>query len=184
MSDIYFTADLHFGHAKVIGYSHRPFQSVEEMDTELIGRWNARVKPADRIYVLGDFSFHRNERTREILDELQGQIHLVLGNHDKGLNATTRDRFDSVAAYKELRIEGQKLVLLHYAMLTWNEAHYGSWHLHGHSHGTLRSQGFTRRADVGVDCWNYAPVSFEEIAAQMATRQYVAEDHHGADFNE
>lgn len=54
MSKIYFTSDLHFGHENVIRFDDRPFASVEEMDAELIRRWNAKVDRGDLVYVLGD----------------------------------------------------------------------------------------------------------------------------------
>ena len=52
---VFFTSDLHLGHANVITYDNRPFSSVEEMDEELIRRWNAKVGKGDVVYVLGDF---------------------------------------------------------------------------------------------------------------------------------
>ena len=39
MGKIFFTGDLHFGHANVIAFDNRPFKTVEEMDAELIRRW-------------------------------------------------------------------------------------------------------------------------------------------------
>lgn len=79
----WFTSDLHFGHARVIEYSNRPFRNVDEMDAALIDNWNAFVQSGDQVHVVGDFSFHKPERTLSILSSLQGQIGLVLGNHDK-----------------------------------------------------------------------------------------------------
>ena len=40
---VYFTSDLHFGHANVIGLCSRPFADVEQMDRALIENWNRRV---------------------------------------------------------------------------------------------------------------------------------------------
>ena len=37
---IWFTSDTHFFHDKIVEYSQRPFASVEEMNEELIARWN------------------------------------------------------------------------------------------------------------------------------------------------
>lgn len=63
-------------------------------------------------------------------------------------------------------------------MVVWNGAHYGSWALHGHSHGTLPVVLDSRTFDVGVDCWNYAPISLIEVATEMSKRTFVAVDHH------
>ena len=48
----YFTSDQHFGHLNIIRLSHRPFATVDEMDDELLARWNAKVKDGDVVYVL------------------------------------------------------------------------------------------------------------------------------------
>ena len=55
MSKVFFTGDLHFGHENVLAFDHRPFETVEEMDAELIRRWNHKVGKGDLVYVLGDF---------------------------------------------------------------------------------------------------------------------------------
>ena len=54
MPKVFFTADTHFGHANVIRFDDRPFGSVDEMDEELIRRWNSKVGTEDFVYVLGD----------------------------------------------------------------------------------------------------------------------------------
>lgn len=53
---IYYTADLHFGHANIIKLCHRPFASIEEMDEKLIEKWNNKVKNGDTVYIVGDFA--------------------------------------------------------------------------------------------------------------------------------
>ena len=57
MSKIFFTSDLHFGHENVLRFDSRPFATVEEMDSELIRRWNAKVGRGDLVYVLGDMIY-------------------------------------------------------------------------------------------------------------------------------
>ena len=178
MPDIFFTGDTHFGHAKVIEYCKRPFQDVHEMDAELIERWNKRVKPGDLVYHLGDFALVRNPaEIKTYVRQLRGQIHLILGNHDqkrlKGLVG-----FADVTPYKEITVGEQKIILLHYAMKVWNKSHFGSWQLHGHSHGSLPRDFERKQLDVGVDVWNYAPISFEEVAKEMEAHTFVPVDHH------
>jgi len=172
---VFFTSDTHFGHARMLDF--RPFDTVEEMDSELIFRWNSRINPGDRVYHLGDFSFHNREKTAEILDQLAGQIHLIKGNHDKMLDRF-KDRFASYQEYKTVRVGEQRLVLLHYAMRTWDMAHHGSWHLYGHSHGNLEDDPNALSMDVGVDTNNLYPYPFWEIQNRMAKKTFVPVDHH------
>ena len=79
----FFTADTHFGHARVIDYCNRPYKNVEEIDEDLIKRWNETVAKHDVIYHLGDFAFHSKDKTAEIIARLNGHMILLKGNHDK-----------------------------------------------------------------------------------------------------
>ena len=177
---IWFTADTHFGHANIIRYTGRPFSSADEMDEALIHRWNDRVKPGDHVYHLGDVGLCSTERLAGILDRLKGQIHWIQGNHDKTAWAL-QDRFASVSPLKEIKVQdpsqpGKKrlVVLCHYALRVWNKSHHGSWHLYGHSHGELPELPDRLCLDVGVDCWDFAPVSLERVAERMATKRWVS----------
>jgi calcineurin-like phosphoesterase family protein len=172
---LFFTADAHFGRHAVIKYGNRPFANVDEMDAELIRRWNVVVPPDGEVWHLGDVSFRRNAETLAILKRLNGRKHLIEGNHDH-LNREIKAQFQSIADYRELKIDGRKICLFHYPLESWNQMAYGAWHLHGHSHGNLAEFGL--RADVGVDCWSQAPVSYGELVKHMAARAIVARDHH------
>lgn len=79
---IYFTSDLHLGHANIINHCKRPFSSVDEMDERLISMWNARVQPNDTVYILGDLIFRSAAAPESYLSRLRGKKHLILGNHD------------------------------------------------------------------------------------------------------
>jgi len=54
-------------------------------------------------------------------------------------------------------------------MFSWRASAHGSWHLHGHSHGNFKHNGLA--IDVGVDCWNYAPVEWPEIKKVLEIKQ-------------
>src|SRR3954447_14711520 len=166
MGDVFFTADTHFGHRNIIAYASRPFVCVEEMDEIMVQRWNERVRPGDRVYHLGDFSVCRGPKTGEILERLNGEIHLVWGNHDRPAYAI-RERFASYHDYLQITVCEQFIVCFHYAMRVWNKSHKGSWHLYGHSHGSLPDDPHALSMDVGVDCNNFYPFSFEEVAFRM-----------------
>ena len=83
MQKIFFTADTHFGHENVIQFDKRPFASADEMDKEMIRRWNNKVGNGDLVYVLGDMiwktpghyfiPFYNGHRSQAIL--LHGHSH-------------------------------------------------------------------------------------------------------------
>lgn len=141
------------------------------MHFELIQRWNAVVQPFDHVWHLGDFAFrNKSGEVEPIFDALNGIKHFVIGNHDD--KHVLRLPWASQQAYKELKLDGLHIVLSHYAIVSWNRAHHGSIHLHGHHHGSLKQNCLPfsdRRIDVGVDCWNFTPVSFEQIKASLGT---------------
>ena len=71
---IYYTADLHLGHANVIRHCDRPFKSVDEMDEALIRNWNSRVHRLDTVYIVGDLFFRNRRPCEECLAELNGGV--------------------------------------------------------------------------------------------------------------
>lgn len=176
----YFTSDLHFGHKNIIKYCDRPFASVPEMDQALIENWNDVVTPGDRIFIVGDFSFHKEDETRRVLRQLRGEKHLVWGNHDKGLRRSKDllGYFASTQDMAEVKVDGQSIVLCHYALRVWNKSHWGAWHLYGHSHGTLPDDPNSLSIDVGVDSHDYRPWAMNELVDVMATKTFVPVDHH------
>ncbi len=166
MTRTWLTADLHLGHANVIQHCDRPFGSVGEMDAELVARWNAVVQPGDVVWMLGDFCFRSRRPAQDYLDRLHGIKHLVVGNHDNE-DTVTAPGWSSVQQIADISVDGFRLVLCHYAMRTWQRQHHGTLHLYGHSHGLLPAD--RRSLDVGVDCWDYRPVSLPEIRERMAS---------------
>jgi calcineurin-like phosphoesterase family protein len=161
---VYFTADTHFGHAAIIEHSQRPFSTVAEMDAVLVANWNAVIQPRDTVYHLGDFCYKAVKSPEAYLRKLNGTIHLTRGNHDSETARICADTFASVSDLLEVIIEGQRIVLCHYAMRVWPKSHHGSWHLYGHSHGTLPPEAGSKSLDIGVDCHNYYPVAFTKLA--------------------
>jgi calcineurin-like phosphoesterase family protein len=170
MSDIWFTSDTHFFHAKSIEFDKRPFKDVEEMNEAIVTRWNEKVKPQDIIYFLGDFSFGKLEPSAAIAKRLNGMIKVVGGNHDDLKELAKMNAFHSLDSYLEVRkLMKSPVVLFHFPIQSWNAKHYGAVHLHGHSHGTTPSVGL-RRFDVGSNCWNFTPVNWEEIKALLPSK--------------
>lgn len=163
----YFTADTHFGHGGMMSARMRrprPFSSVEAMDEHLIAAWNNRIRPSDEVWHLGDFAYAASAaHCRAVFSRLNGRKRLVLGNHDA--SRTTDLPWYSQDERAEVVVEGRRFVLGHYAQRTWNHLHRGALHLYGHSHGSLLGCG--RSLDVGVDTWDWRPVTVSEILERM-----------------
>lgn len=153
---VWFTADTHFGHQRIIRYCGRPFESISEMDEHLIQAWNARVEPKDTVYHLGDFALASPAR---YIHRLNGRIMLVRGNHDMERGADELQVFKEV--HDMITLVKQNLVLCHYPMRSWPRIRKGAVMLHGHAHGRLPP--LQNSVDVGVDVWGYAPASVREV---------------------
>lgn len=165
MTRVWFTADTHFCHAKVIEYCRRPFASADEMDVHMIAAWNAVVGKNDAVYHLGDFAMSRDPRTvRRIFQQLNGQKFLTPGNHDA---AATKALPWSCADHIQIKnLDGTKIVMCHYAMTDWPGSHHGAIQLYGHRHGGRASTHV--QLDVGVDVWGFAPIGIEDIKRRLA----------------
>lgn len=176
-SNIYFTSDTHFGHDNIIKFCHRPFKDVEEMNSELIRRWNEKVGPDDTIFHLGDFAFGGSDIWNNILKQLNGHKILIIGNHDiKNLREGYMQYFDYVGPQLLLNIEERSVYLNHYPFLcyggSWRSPKNAVYQLFGHVHSGPTSSGldterlvslFKYQYDVGVDNNNFTPISWSEV---------------------
>lgn len=178
--NIWFTADTHFGHANIIRHANRPFKTVDEMDDAMIASINTLVHQSDILYHLGDWSFQDPVKYRRMVN--CQHIVLILGNHDHRIRRHPHHYYSLFSIHSlglEIKAGGQDITLCHYAMKVWNKSHHGAWHLYGHSHGTLPEDPNSLSFDVGVDCWGYKPISFDEVRAKMATKTFKPVDRHG-----
>lgn len=194
MNNIWFTSDQHFGHDNVIKHCDRPFDSIEEMNESLIDNFNSVVKMGDTVWHIGDFAFpirvkgkeNQTKYVESIWRRLNGNHEFIEGNHDQWVklfekfniqipNLTMHGRAHSL----KLKIDGEKhlIELNHYAHAIWNKSHYGSWHLHGHSHGSYNPP-YGKIMDVGVDPQNYFPIHLDEVKKFMDGREFKPVDHH------
>lgn len=160
MSKIHFTADLHLGHARIIEFSNRPFGSVEEMDEVLIENWNKTVRPNDVVWLVGDFCYWK-ANPREYWDRLNGQKHLIWGNHDEDHKPVLAELARWSGDVRRVKACGEAFWLSHYPHRAWRNSHHGVYHLYGHTHGDFAP--YRRSMDVGVDAIGYKPISAEEV---------------------
>ena len=180
MSNVFFTSDLHFGHENIIRFDGRPFKNVEEMDEELIKRWNKTVSEEDTVYILGDLAMKANEDLYNNVKQLNGHKILVEGNHGRIVRGNKLEKlFEGIYSYLEVKIDDKFLVLSHFPIMFWNKKDYGSYHFYGHVHNTLDSkivESFRIHEIQSGRCCNcypvfcgfygYKPATFKEVTRE------------------
>ena len=183
MSEIFFTADLHLGHApnqhgfggiihhakRINTLTSKTFSCIEEHDQFIIDQWNKTVGKKDIAYILGD-AFWRNHN--HYIQALQGKKIMVTGSHDR----MNQDAIRLFTEYHEgmlvRTINKVPFVLTHCAMLVWERSHYLSINAHGHSHQRLEERDNIRRMDVGVDgSPNYSPWNIDFVIYKMSLKE-------------
>lgn len=190
----YFTSDLHIAHKRIAEFTDRKkVVTQEDHDYWLITLWNSQVLKGDLVYVLGDVSFGKYDYTKKVLSELNGQIIVIKGNHDReeDLDRLKEENIiQSWKHYKEIKIvskEGTKYptCLFHFPITSWHRQNYGSLHLHGHCHGSFQGKG--KILDVGLDnAYNlygeHRLFSSEDVLEYMKKQEVVINDEHRKDF--
>jgi calcineurin-like phosphoesterase family protein len=194
MSEVFVGSDHHAGHSNIMKHcSRREFMSpdellmldrredfkvsqdsVERMNTGIISAINSVVSRQDILYILGDFVMSRGEAGRILARRMRAkincsQVHLILGNHDiSWYSSSVANLFASVEKMKTIRVDGQKIIMCHYPLRSWESSSHGSFMLHGHSHCTMPEELTRLSFDVGVDgAHGFAPWSFDEISEVM-----------------
>ena len=162
MEKVWFIADSHFFHKKVIEYCNRPFSNVEEMNNIIISNWNKVVKRDDRVFMLGDFALCGKDKIIEIGQKLNGRKVLILGNHD-GASLTTyyNAGFEIVSRFPIL---WNGFILSHKPI---PECQYPNIHGHLHQKDVEDCVDFLRGVqpyiNVSVDKINFTPIEFKEL---------------------
>ena len=198
MTQVFFTSDPHFGHENILQFEparQKLGATIEDHDVELIARINQRVQPDDILYILGDFCLGSPGYAKKCLQAINGTKILVRGNHDRNTYKQMLSwGFASVCESVELKICKQKVLLHHYPYRwswwkqLWCKMHRGmkndfhkrpidrgQWLLHGHSHSVPHRPGddaphiHGRQVNIGVDCWDFRPVSLQQIEAIIQT---------------
>ena len=169
---LFFTSDTHFFHKNIIKFCQRPYKNIEEMQEQFILNWNKVVPQDGIVFFLGDFAFGNSTEWIKIINQLNGYIYFILGNHDlqncnnlkhlENKNSTCLSHM----AYIKIIETSQVIVLSHYPLLTYPKH---LWNLCGHTHSSKinKFNFFKTQYDVGVDNNNYTPVSFKEIKEKI-----------------
>ncbi len=137
MGEIRFIADLHLDHERVLSFDGRSFESLEEMREYIHDAWNAEVSSRDETWILGDLCRKPTEDVRKFVLSLNGQKHLVLGNHDKASGLSNWfGVFESIEQLKVLSLGEMPVMVCHYPIESWPYKLNGSCCIHGHVHGS------------------------------------------------
>lgn len=155
MSQIFFTADLHFSHKKIAKFCPHTRPNVDAqddthcLDEYMIALWNDTVSIHDDVYNLGDLTFAQDlDQIFEVLTKLNGRHHLIFGNHDDIIQThlpafLSHQKHDgnpilsSAQSYLKLKLANKTLILFHYPMAEWDGYDKGYYHLHGHIHNRM-----------------------------------------------
>lgn len=170
----WFTSDHHFGHAKIIHYCDRPFETVEHMNEALVHNWNSLVADDDTVYYLGDFSL-KSSLMEQYAPRLNGRKILITGNHDDCHPSNHDGKLGNLSLYKKYfdaiyeEFEWSGLRLHHMPYYDEVDHRYPEYRpiddgrilIHGHVHQRWTTDG--RQINVGVDVWDYEPVHEQEI---------------------
>ncbi len=175
----FFTADTHFGDEHILRLRGRLFPTVEAHDEALIARWNEAVGEGDEVWHVGDFA---NGATREhvaaVFARLNGRKRLVRGNHDTN-RVLELPWAEAPVESIRLSLRGSggaevRVFLAHYAHRAWPGLWRGARHLYGHTHGQIPDT--LRSCDVGVDAWDYRPVTLAEAIARQDAATIVPDE--------
>lgn len=175
MPSVFLTADPHFGHAGVCRFMRddgftklRPYETAEEMDEDMVKRWNETVKPADKVYVLGDVVINR--KALGIMRRLNGDKVLIKGNHDIFKLEDYTAHFRDVRAYHVMN----GLILSHIPVHEESLGRFGC-NIHGHLHfrRVMRPNRYggaeidPRYHCVSVEHTDFRPILFEEVLKRI-----------------
>ena len=149
----FFTSDTHYSDIEMLQVIPRPFKTIEQMDEALIKRFNERVKPEDTTFFLGDFRQGKGILFNELVKRLNGNKIFIKGNHD--LNNKTKTIIESII----IEHFGYKILLIHDPKNVKNNGF--DLIFHGHVHKLWKYK--KKMINVGVDVWDYYPVSIKTI---------------------
>lgn len=186
---VFFTSDTHFGHERIIDLCSRPFSSVDEMNETLIANWNSVVGPNDRVFHMGDFIMGTFAENVKIIERLNGEIVLTPGNHDR-MSSVYHAKPNKKATWTKEYTDRGVIVMpevwsVQFPTTPVTMSHYpfsgdsheedrfpemrpeddGSFLIHGHVHEKWKVNG--RQINVGVDVWDFTPVSVDQMSEEI-----------------
>ena len=161
----YFTSDWHMGHERlVLKYCNRPFRTIRQHDKALPRLANSILTEDDTLYFLGDLTLAGRDYLTlftKIVQKINTEnLILILGNHDRMTWYNYLQMgFDSV--HSELYLPEYDLYLTHDPANAIKDM--SKMWLCGHVHQHWKK--ISNTINVGVDVWDFKPVSIQQIQA-------------------
>ena len=183
---VFFTSDLHLCHDKDFVWQARGFESIDEMNAEIVRRWNEVVYPDDDVYVLGDLTLGNVEEGLKLIAKLNGYLHIIRGNHDTDTKANRYLELPNVVSVEFATVYKYKKAIFwlsHYPTVTANYDDDKPWAQHlvclfGHTHQVSPFYEVIKHAgenpymyNVGMDAHNCTPISIEKIMDDIRNKK-------------
>lgn len=166
----FYISDLHLCHKNIMDFCERPYKTVEEMNEDIVKKWNSVVTPNDVVRILGDIAFPKSqediEQVIKLVKRLNGNKTLIIGNHDHKLLKDERfiRLFSSIENYMMVKDNGRKVILFHYPIEEWDGFYKGSIHLYGHIHNNdVGLREIENRYNVSADVIGFIPRTLDEL---------------------
>ena len=185
MGKIWITSDTHFGHDREFIWAPRGYASAAENDSDIIKKWNEVVSTEDTVYHLGDVMLGDNINGMDCLKKLNGDIHIIRGNHDTdarwklydSLPNVTLEGWATMIKYKKMNF-----YLSHFPTLTANLSDKSIKqcvvNLFGHTHQqTNFYEDRPYMYHVGVDSHNSTPILLDDIIEEIFTKAKECENY-------
>lgn len=171
---IYFTSDWHFNHDKDFIWKKRGYNSVEEMNNDLINKICSTLDEGDELWVLGDLVMGDIDKAAAVLSRIPYSVHFLVGNHDTLRRVNLYDSLGWVNHGRAIQVTDGSwdFYLSHYPTVTMNyddvKKHHPLINLHGHTHYQNKFYNDNPYMyNVGVDSQNGYPVSIDKIKADI-----------------
>jgi len=171
---IYFTSDWHFNHDKDFIWKKRGYNSVEEMNDDLINKICSTLNESDELWVLGDLVMGDIDNAAAVLSRIPYSVHFLVGNHDTLRRINLYDSLGWVNHERAIQVTDGNwdFYLSHYPTVTMNyddvKKHHPLINLHGHTHYQNKFYNDNPYMyNVGVDSQDGYPVSIDKIKADI-----------------
>lgn len=205
-TNVYFTSDLWLGRENILKIANRPYESLEEMENDIIEKWNSIIKDDDTVYVLNNFAVDPYTAARALKD-LNGNIILMNPNSALTYAFTGDGNKDNIDLDELISSDGKivctsqtiiedasnDVVICYWPMSEWNGKESGTLHIYGYSYPIMKGKKgnmtdiavedeiTTGRINVCMDKWNFYPVSLKAIKSYIRNEKKIRKQNNATE---